>query len=435
MRPTRRLVGLLAAGIVLAALPALVDTRLWTTWLVYLTGCALAAALDAARLPSRDAVEAAYDGPDEIPVGEEVPAWIQVKLLVPRRFSFEIAVDLSPELAARPVASGRLEDEGVRVALPLLARRRGVVVVERAWLRLTGPLGLMTRVVVLPLGVKIAVRPVVRLARGAALSLDESLSAPAGLKSQRFEGDGSEFDALSEFRPGDDHRRIDWKSSARHRSLLRRQFRAERDHQVVLALDTGRLMAVRLDGIPKLDHAVGAALRLAYVALRSGDRVGLFGFDEQPHPLVPPRGGLQSQPALARAAARLSARESETNFTLGLTALQQTLRRRTLVLVMTDFSDTVSAELLVESLRRLVRRHAVIFVTLGDPSLEAIATRRPDDRDTLHRAVVARTLARERAVVIERLRRLGIHPIQASPADLSTEMINRYLALRRREVA
>lgn len=428
VRPTRRAVALVAFGLVAALGPAPV-------WWLSVVACAALMAVDAALAPGRHTLGARFSGPGEVPVGETAEASINVTLGGRRSAAFDLIADLSTELEAQPSVRGILAPGGSRIPLRLHASRRGVVRVERVWIGVQGPLGLVRRTLVIPLDVPIAVLPAVRAGRGAAIRFEESLGAPVGLKSQRFEGDGSEFDALSNFRPGDDHRRIDWKSSARHRALLRRQFRAERDHQIVLALDTGRLMAARIHGIPKLDHAVGAALRLADVALRSGDRVGLFGFDEQPRPLAPPRGGVASRPALVRAAALLEAREVETNFTLAMAALAQSLKRRSLVLVITDFFDTVSAELLVESLRRLVRRHAVVFVTPGDPALDAIAAAAPADLDTLHRAVVASALGRERAVVLERLRRLGIHPIQAAPEALGPEMINRYLDLRRREIA
>jgi uncharacterized protein (DUF58 family) len=281
----------------------------------------------------------------------------------------------------------------------------------------------------------VEVLPNVRGGPTAPLRYDERRDGRAGGNVERFSGDGSEFDALREFRVGDDHRTIDWKSSARHGALLRRQFRAERDHQVVLALDSGRLMAARLHGIPKLDHAVGAALRLALVALRTGDRVGVYGFDETPRLRTVPRGGVQTHLGLVHALAALEAREVETNFTLGLVTLLQSLRRRSLILVLTDFADTVSAELMIENLRRVGRRHIVVFVALADPALEAIETAAPVDRRTIHRAVVAGTLRRERAIVIERLRRLGIHPIEASADELGAAMISRYLDLKRREVA
>jgi uncharacterized protein (DUF58 family) len=391
--------------------------------------------LDAVLLPSRRGVSCRPDLPTRIPVGEPVEGSIEVSAPGARDVAVEVAIDLADDLEPQAVLRGRLVQGRLRAPLTLRARRRGTVRIERAWLRFLGPAGLASRVVVVPIDLEIEVLPNVRASHGTAVRCFDVRYGQVGLRIERHEGEGSEFDSLKEFQEGDDHRAIDWKASARHRALLKRRFRAERDHQVILAFDAGRLMAAKVDGIPKLDHALGAGLHLAYVALKSGDRVGLFGFDERPRILLPPHAGVPSHAQLLRAAARLEARETETNFTLGLTTLLQSLRRRSLVVVLTDFADSVSAELMLENVRRLARRHLVLFVAVTDPSMTAIEEAPPQDRLGLHRAVVAGSLRRERAVALERLRRLGVHVLSAPPGKLGAEMIGRYLDLKRREVA
>jgi uncharacterized protein (DUF58 family) len=115
-----------------------------------------------------------------------------------------------------------------------------------------------------------------------------------GLKTERYLGDGSEFDSLKEFVRGDDKRAIDWKSSARHRRLLARHHRAERNHRVILTLDTGRLMSEPLGALTRLDHAIHGALLLGHACLRAGDQVGLFTFDARARMAHPPAGGIAS---------------------------------------------------------------------------------------------------------------------------------------------
>ena len=132
-------------------------------------------------------------------------------------------------------------------------------------------------------------------------------------------------------------------------------------------------------------------------------------------------------------ASKVDYSDRETNYTLGLTSIAQRLSRRSLIVVLTDFVDTVSAELMVENLDRLSRRHLVIFVALQDPGLAATADRQPATLLDLNRAVVAGGLLRDREVVLKRLRRLGIYPIDADPAAVSPRLINTYLDIKRRE--
>jgi uncharacterized protein (DUF58 family) len=203
---------------------------------------------------------------------------------------------------------------------------------------------------------------------------------------------------------------------------------------VVLALDTGRLMREPLGALPRLDHAIHAALLLAYVALRTGDRVGMLAFDERPRAFVEPEGGIGAFARLRAAATGLEYSTVETNFSLALTELHARLERRSLVVVLTDFADAVTAELMVESLERLRRRHLVVFAALRDPALDAVADAEPRTSIDLHRAVVAADLLRDREAVLKRLRRRGVLTVDARPDEVSTSLLNRYLDVRRREL-
>jgi uncharacterized protein (DUF58 family) len=137
---------------------------------------------------------------------------------------------------------------------------------------------------------------------------------------------------------------------------------------------------------------------------------------------------------LQQRTAELQYSRAETNFTLGLVELDRRLKRRSLVVVLTDFVDTVTAELMIENLGRLARRHLVLFTTLRDQALGETADGAPQDLTGLNRAMVARDLQREREVVLLRLRRLGALCIEAPPGGLSTRLINRYLDIKRREL-
>jgi uncharacterized protein (DUF58 family) len=306
--------------------------------------------------------------------------------------------------------------------------------VEAVWLRWAGPLGLLSRQLRLQLDRPVAVVPNVRAVRSAALRFFSARHFLSGLKVQRYLGDGSEFDALREHVPGLDHRAIDWKSSARHVKLLCREFRAERNQQVILAIDTGHLMAEPLAGLPRLDHAVNASLLLAYFSLRMGDRVGLAGFDRQMRIFAEPQGGLGAFARLQKLTAQLDYSPNETNFTLGLAELSGRLKRRSLVVAMTDFADTITAELMVENLGRLAKKQLVLFVALRDPELGRLASARPTRLGDLYRSVGATDFAREREGVLLRLRRLGIQCVDAVPSAISAQLLNRYLEIKRREL-
>jgi uncharacterized protein (DUF58 family) len=436
LKPTLRAVLIATLGIVPALLPAILDTRFSILWIGFAAATLVAIGLDLLAVPRPGWLPVELELPPVLYIGDEGRATVRVKNHHEwREVVVEIILDtggvLPPVDAVRATVRPGMEG---RIPIALHPKRRGNARVDALWLRWYGPLGLIRRAVRIPVDRDVPVVPNVRAVRAAALKLFRSKEFLHGLKPERYAGDGSEFDSLREFLPGFDHRAIDWKASARHVKLIAREYRSERNHQVIVGFDTGHLMAERLQGVPRLDHAMNAGLLLTWAALKTGDRVGLFAFDEQVRLFSHPRGGMPSFAALQRQTAGLDYSSGETNFTLGLMSLSRRLKRRTLIVLFTDFVDTVTAELMVENVGRLAARHLVLCITLKDPGLVEAATATPTSAETLSRAVVAGDLVREREVVLMRLRRLGIHCIDAPAKKVSTELVNRYLEIKRREL-
>lgn len=435
MRPTPRAVALFAAGVPLALLVVLVDDSLWKLGFGHL-GFAIALTwLDGQRALPSHALDIVVQAPARVFVGEEER--LAVTLTPAGRWpptTAELACDADPGLAVgRPDREPLVPGRPVNVSIPLRALRRGTARVHRLWVRWPGPLGLATRRTIHPVESTVAMLPNVRAVHRGSLRYG-ARDVLFGSKPQSQQGDGSEFEALRDYLPGLDHRSIDWKHSARHRTPVCKEFRAERNHQVILAFDTGRLMSEPLEGIPRLDHAIHSGLALAWLSLRSGDQVGLFGFDATVRLSMAPVRGTRHFIRILEAAARLDYHHDETNFTLGLVELMARLRRRSLVILQTEFVDTVTAELMVASLERLAARHLVVFVTMQDAGLSEAVNAPPSRVTDLSRAVIAGSLLRERRIVLERLRRLGVLCLDAPRAQVGTDLLNRYLMIRRREL-
>ncbi len=371
--------------------------------------------------------------PDKLYIGER--GAVTAELAAPRyrrSVGFELIAEQRGEVERSDIVSARLAaGEKARIALPVVPRRRGRVQVERVWIRWRGPLGLVEFIRKIPVDRTIDVLPNVRGVHGSALQFYMQ-EAIYGIKTQLQQGEGAEFDALREYVVGLDSRFIDWKHSARHRKLLCKEFRTERNHQVMMAFDTGYLMLEPVDGITRLDHAINSGLVLAWVSLQGGDLVGTYGFDAQVRQYVGPGRGISSLARIERATAELTYNHQETNFTLGLAELSARLKRRALVILFTDFVDTITAELLIESMQRVANRHLVVFVTQRGSVLQNAVDAAPNRFVDVAQAVIAQDFLRERSIVFERLERLGVHCIDVPSRSLPIALINRYLMIKQR---
>ena len=432
--PTRRSMILALAGAPVVTALGLAAPQLWTLGLAWaLTAVALVLA-DAWLAAAPNGLTLGLDLPPSLGVGGRGEAVVTARFSGRAPASLELALGLNDRLTAAPPMRRVALDGGAgeaRIALEPL--RRGEGRVEALWSRWRGPLGLAWVQRQDAPDRSLPVTPNIQLVRDEALRLF-SRDAQLGLKVQNEVGQGSEFHALKEFQTGMDLRSIDWKQSARHAKLLGREHRVERNHPIVLAIDSGRLMCAPVGGIPRIDHVINAALLLAFVGLKLGDRVGLFAFDSRPRLASGATGGAGAFPLLQRLAAQVDYSTEETNFTLGLTTLAGELKRRSLVVMFTDFADPTSAELMLENVGRLLKTHLVLFVVLRDEELEGLADQAPADADDVSRAVIAGTLLQQRDVVLSRLRRAGALIVEASPLQLGPDLLNAYLDIKRREL-
>ncbi len=424
----------MAVGAPVALLLGLIAPGWWVVaggWVALILGLTLA---DALIGPGRGDVTIEVDAPLAIGItGEGVmtaSAAFAGRAPPGARFAFEVndRLAVSPD---RPVA--RAVGGVASASARLTPRRRGEGRILGLWLRWPGPLGLVWKQLRVAPARAVAVTPNIQAVKETALRLF-SRDALFGLKTQLETGEGADFHALRDMVGAMDTRVIDWKQSARHGKLLGKEFRTERNHPIVMAIDTGRQMCEPRGGVPGVDLALNAALLLAYVCLKLGDRVGMYGFDDKPRLFTGLQDGPRGFDRLRRLSASLDYSTEETNYALGLTQLGGVIKRRSLIVVFTDFVDTTTAERMIETLTRLARRHRVLFVAPRDEDLEAIQRRRPVTADDVTRAVTAAALLRDRELVIARLRRLGIQILDAPAARLGPALIAAYLDLKRRDL-
>lgn len=432
--PTGRAILIAAAGAPISLVLAAMAPAAWPLGPAWALGVLALVVADAQLGRPNSHLLVETSAPRIIGIGAgSVTAWLRLTFSRAAPRSAEVALETNKFFTvATPRHDADVTDGQSVIGFRLEPQRRGLGRLESAYVRWQGPLGLAWCQRIEPLSDKIAITPDLEAVERTATRLF-SRTFVHGLKPMKDRGDGSEFDSLAKFETGMDRRLVDWKQSARHLNLLAKEVRAERNHQIAFAIDTGRLMCEPVAGAPRVDRALNAALILAYVGLKLGDRVSFFGFDAKPNLSTGFVAGTRAFAQVKALTATLDYSTAETNHTLGLATLAERLKRRSMVVVFTDFADTVSAELMVENVARLARRHMIVFVAFHDEELETLRGAEPTSPDDVSRAVIAHQLLRERSLVLARLRRLGVFIVDAPPERLGVELVRAYDELRRRE--
>lgn len=298
--------------------------------------------------------------------------------------------------------------------------------------RIRGRFGLVWRQARWALAETVPVYPNIHEARKNELYAHRSRQLRVGRRRVRYKGQGREFESMREFVNGDEIHHISWPATARRGKLITREYTVERSQNVVVMLDTGRLMTARIGELTKLDHAINATLSIAYVALAGGDNVGLQVFGRRVTTWLPPSHQRDQLPKILEALYAIEPSMVEPSYARAFNHLGVSCRRRSLVVILTDLVDEeASAELLAHT-RLLIPRHLPLIVTIGDSDLRALVAAPPSAVEEVYRQSVAEQLLRQREAALRRITHAGGLALDVPVGRLSLELVNRYLEVKER---
>ena len=316
--------------------------------------------------------------------------------------------------------------------------RRGRFPLDDVTVRVAGPLGLAVRQRTRSVPTTLRVLPGFPSRDELQRRMRRPRVIDVGTRALRMRGSGTDFDQLRELRAGDDSRSIDWPATARSQRPIVREFRAERNQSVVILLDNGRVMAGSVGGVPRVEHAMDAALGLTAVATHSGDRVSLLTFDRQVRTVVASSHAHTQQARVAEAMYLLEPELSESAYLPAFTYATARFRRRSLYVVLTDLAESAVEEAILPALPILCRRHLVVVAGVQDPALQAWAGggEMTDVADGglsasgVYRQAASIALLQQRRRSSARLAAAGAIVVDAAPGQLASDVVDAYLELK-----
>ena len=402
----------------------------WRTILLVALGVLLLIGVDLLRAAPVAGLRLARRGDTAVRLGGTAAVDLLVANPSPRRLRGLLRDAWVPSAGAdqQPRALDVPAGEQRILTTTLLPTRRGDRRPDRVTIRSYGPLGLAGRQGRHEVPWQVRVQPSFASRR----FLPERLSRLRtldGLQAARVRGQGTEFDSLREYVAGDDVRSIDWRATARGQEVVVRTWRPERDRQVLLVVDTGRTSAGRVGDAPRLDAALDAALLLAALASRAGDRVDLLAVDRRTRAAVEGAGRQELLARLVDTMALLEPSLVESDGRLLVSEVLRRTRRRSLVVLFTTLDAAPLEQGLLPVLGSLTSRHTVVLAAVGDPRVEQMRRGRGDAAQVYDAAAAERTSA-ERRRVTALLRKRGVEVVDAPPATFAPAVADAYLALK-----
>ncbi len=427
--------------IIILVLVAIHAAGFWWHWLfiagqVLLALFALAVLADIVLLWHKRGISASRQCSDRFSCGDDN----EVALHIDSNYPFDVdlhVIDEVPHIFQRHDIDFRhhLAKHGnCRITYNLRPTKRGVYGFGRIRVFASTILGLVQRRFTCDRPVDVKVYPsYLMLNRYELLAMSNNLTE-LGIKRIRRAGNNTEFEQIKEYVQGDEYRAINWKASARRNQLMVNVYTDERSQQIFNLIDKGRVMQQAFKGMTLLDYAINASLVLSYVAVRKEDKAGLMTFNEDLDEFLQ---AAKSSTQMQNILEALYAQETdfgETDYSALLVNVNRLIRKRSLLVLYTNFSGLNSLYRQLPYLRQLNQRHRLLVVFFADEELSEFIEQKPLDSEEYYQQIIAEKISREKQLIVTTLQQQGILSLLTTPDRLSINVINRYLEIKSRQM-
>jgi len=397
---------------------------------------AIAALVDALRIPGARYVALTRDFPATIGVGDSRTGTCTITSSWPGPLSVFMTQQLPPALLATNPDANEMEvrpGSSVLTTLTVTGRARGTFPLGLVAITISGPWKLVRRSVIYYPNDTISIIPSMANAGRYRLLAAQYRVRTAGQRVIRRRGAGTSFANLRDYVPGDDPRRIDWKATARRHRLISREFTVEQGQTIMIAIDCGRMMTQLAGDRPRFEYALASALTLADIALSTGDRVGLIVFDSLVRRYIAPTRVPGTLGALRDALTGVTATMTEPDYAAAFRTLTERNRRRSLIVLFTDVIDVRSSRAVIALTARSAERHLPLVVALRNEQLVLASVPSPNASDEqTYESAAAEELLSARDEALQIMRQAGVAVLDTAPRGMTAALINRYLEIKER---
>lgn len=255
-----------------------------------------------------------------------------------------------------------------------------------------------------------------------------------GIKKIRRIGHTMEFEQIKEYVQGDDLRTLNWKATAKRNALMVNQFQDEKSQSVYMAIDKGRVMQMPFDGLSLLDYAINSALVLSNVILKKQDKAGLFAFSKKVENRVfAERRGSQMQKIL-ETLYNVKTDFFESDYSRLYVDIKKNINQRSLIVLYTNFETMDGLNRQLPYLKGIAKSHLLVVVFFQNTELNSIINKKTTTIQEVYDKVIAEKFMFEKRLIVNELKKYGIHSVLTQPENLTLDAINKYLEIKSRGI-
>ena len=255
-----------------------------------------------------------------------------------------------------------------------------------------------------------------------------------GLKKIRRLGHTMEFEQIKEYVAGDDIRTLNWKATAKKNSLMVNQFQDEKSQNIYMAIDKGRTMKMPFNDMSLLDYAINATLVLSNVILKKHDKAGIFSFSKKVENRVVSEKRTSQMQLILENLYNVKTDFFESDYSRLYADIKKNINQRSLIILYTNFETLEGLNRQIPYLKGIAKSHLLVVVFFQNTELNEIINKKADTIQEVFDKVIAEKFQFEKKLIVNELKKYGIHSVLTQPENLTLDTINKYLEIKARGI-
>lgn len=255
-----------------------------------------------------------------------------------------------------------------------------------------------------------------------------------GIKKIRKLGHTMEFEQIREYVQGDDIRSINWKATSKTNRLMVNQYQDEKSQRIVMLIDKGRTMKMPFNGLSLLDYSINATMALSHIILKKGDRAGMMSFSKKTENRVPADNKSGQLRKISEALYNIQTNFFESDYNRLYQDIKFSLNQRSLVLLFTNFETLDALNRQIKYLRGIAKNHLLVVVFFKNAEINTLLKTNPESIQEIYDEIIAEKFEFEKKLIIQELKKYGIHSVYTLPENLNIDVINKYLEIKARGI-
>lgn len=253
-----------------------------------------------------------------------------------------------------------------------------------------------------------------------------------GLKKIRRIGHTMEFEQIKDYVQGDDVRNINWKASAKRNQLMINQFQDEKSQPVYSVIDKGRVMKMPFEELKLVDYAINSTLVISNIALKKGDKAGMFSFSDKVSNQVMAQKRASQMNLILETLYNLDTDFKESDFARLYIDIKRSITQRSLLLLYTNFETMDALHRQLPYLQAIAKNHLLVVIFFENTELKELVKQPAVSTQDIYQKTIAEKFIYEKKLIVTELNKYGIQTILTEPQQLTVNTINKYLEIKAR---